>query len=59
MWQEWGKERYIQGKLEGKRPLGRHKRRWEDNMKIDIQRVGWVTWTGFIWLRICTGGGLF
>jgi hypothetical protein len=33
-------------------------RRWEDNTKMDFQEVGWVAWTGLIWLRIGTGGGL-
>ena len=28
------------GKPEGKRPLGRHRRRWEDNIKMDFQEVG-------------------
>jgi hypothetical protein len=28
------------GKPEGKRPLGRPTRRWEDNIKIDLQKVG-------------------
>jgi len=28
------------GKLEGKRPLGIHRRRWEDNIKIYIPEVG-------------------
>ena len=28
------------GKPEGKRPLGRPRRRWEDNIKMDIQEVG-------------------
>jgi len=28
------------GKPEGKRPLGRPKRRWEDNIKMDLQEVG-------------------
>jgi len=28
------------GKPEGKRPLGRLRRRWEDNIKMDIQEVG-------------------
>jgi len=28
------------GKLEGKRPLGRPRRRWEDNIKMDLQEVG-------------------
>jgi hypothetical protein len=25
---------------DGKRPLGRHRRRWEDNIKMDLQEVG-------------------
>jgi hypothetical protein len=37
----------------GKRPLGRPRRRWEDNIKMDIQEVG----LGSSWLRIGTGGG--
>ena len=28
------------GKLEGKRPLGRPRRRWEDNIKMNLQEVG-------------------
>jgi hypothetical protein len=31
------------GKPEGRRPLGRLGRRWEDNNKIDLQEVGWVS----------------
>ena len=30
----------LLGKLEGKRPLGRPRRRWEDNIKMDVQEVG-------------------
>jgi len=30
----------LVGKPEGKRPLGRSRRRWEDNMKVDLQEVG-------------------
>ena len=32
--------RVLVGKLEGKRPLGRPRRRWEDNIKMDLQDVG-------------------
>jgi hypothetical protein len=32
--------RVLVGKPEGKRPLGKHMRRWEDNIKIDLQEVG-------------------
>jgi hypothetical protein len=35
-----GVYRFMVGKPEGKRPLGRPRRRWEDNMKIDLQEVG-------------------
>ena len=50
--------RVFVGKLEGERPLGRLRRRWEDNMNMDRHEVGWGPWTGLIWLRIWTGGGL-
>ena len=32
--------------------------RWEDNIKVDLQDVGWGRWTGSIWPRIGTGGEL-
>ena len=35
-----GVYRFLVGKPEGKRPLGRPKRRWEDNIKMDLQEVG-------------------
>jgi len=35
-----GVYRVLVGKPEGKRPLGRPRRRWEDNIKIDLQEVG-------------------
>jgi hypothetical protein len=42
MWHAWGRRVYrlLVGKPEGKRPLGRPRRRWEDNIKIDLQEVG-------------------
>jgi hypothetical protein len=43
---------------EGRRPLGRPRRRWEDNIKIDLMEIGFGEWFGFIGLRIGTGGGL-
>jgi len=45
------------GKPEGKSPLGRPRRRWEDNIKLDLQEVGYGVWTLSNWLRIGTGGG--
>jgi hypothetical protein len=50
--------RVLVGKTEGKRPLGRHSRRWEDNIKLDLQELRWSEWTVLIWLRTGTGGGL-
>ena len=48
--------RVLVGKPEGKRPLGRPRRRWEDNIKMDLREVGgggdWM-WS---WLRIGTDG---
>ena len=35
-----GVYRVLVGKPEGKRPLGRPKRRWEDNIRMDLQEVG-------------------
>ena len=35
-----GVHRVLVGKPEGKRPLGRPRRRWEDNIKMDLQEVG-------------------
>ena len=49
-----GAHRVLVGKPEGKRPLGRTRRRWEDNIKMDLQEVGGVVGTGWSWLRIGT-----
>jgi hypothetical protein len=40
--------RLIVGKQKGKRPLGRPRRRWVDNIKLDILEIGWggVDWIG-------------
>jgi hypothetical protein len=39
------KYRVLVGKPEGKRLLGRPRRRWEDNIKVDLQKIGWgVDW---------------
>ena len=53
-----GAYRVLVEKPEVKRPPGRPKRRWEDNIKIDLEGVGWDAWTTLIWLKIGTGGGL-
>jgi hypothetical protein len=49
----------LVGKPEGKRPLRRQRRRWVDNIKMDLrERENGVVWNGLIWLRIGTVGGL-
>ena len=46
------------GKREGWKPLGRPRRKWEDNNKMDLREVGGGARTGSIWPRIGTCGGL-
>jgi hypothetical protein len=43
MWHEWrrGSYRVLVGRPEGRRPLGRPRIRWEDNIKMDLQEVVW------------------
>jgi hypothetical protein len=43
-----GGYRILVGRPEGKRPLGRPRRRWEDNIKIDLKEVGW----GMDWIEL-------
>jgi hypothetical protein len=52
--------RILVGMPEGKRPLGRPRRRWVNNIKMDLGEIGWdgLDWIGLIWLRIGTSGGL-
>jgi hypothetical protein len=41
--------RILVGKPEGKRPLGRPRRRWVDNIKMDLREVGW---DGMDWIDL-------
>jgi hypothetical protein len=43
-----GAYRILVGEPEGRRQLGRLRRRWEDNIKIDLQEVGW----GMDWIEM-------
>jgi hypothetical protein len=36
--------RILVGKQEGKRPLGRPRRRWVDNIKMKLREIGWDGW---------------
>jgi len=52
-----GVYRILVGKAEGKRPLGRPRRRWEDNIKTDLKEVGCG---GMDWIELAqhrAGGG--
>jgi hypothetical protein len=44
-----GAYKALVGKPEGRRPLGRPWRRWEDNIKMDLQEVGWG---GMDWINL-------
>jgi hypothetical protein len=45
-------------KPEGKKPLGRPKRRGEDNISMDLMEMGRKVWTGCMWLMIGASGRL-
>ena len=52
-----GVYRVLAGKPEGKRPLGRPRRRWEDNIKMDLQEVG-CWWGGVVdWIELAQDRG--
>jgi len=57
MVEESGVYRVLVGKPEGKRPLGRPRRRCVDNVGMDLQESRVGVWTGLGWPRIETGGG--
>jgi hypothetical protein len=44
MGEDRGVHRVLVGKRERKRPLGRPRRRWEDNIKMDLQEVEGASW---------------
>jgi hypothetical protein len=50
--------RVLMGKPEGKRPLARPRRRWEDGIKMDLREIGGGVWSGFTRLRMGIVGGL-
>ena len=56
-WEGRGMYRVSVGKSGRKRPLGRPRGRWEDNIKMDLQEVRCEVWTGPSWHSIGTGGG--
>ena len=49
MGEKRGVYRVLVGKPEGKRPLGKPRRRWEDNIKMDLKELGYV---GMDWIEL-------
>jgi hypothetical protein len=49
MGEKRGAYRILVGRPEGRRPLGRPRHRWKDNIKMDLQAVGWV---GMDWIEL-------
>jgi len=52
-----GVYRVLVRKPERKRPLGRLRRQWEDNIKMDLPEVGCGVGTSSSWHKIGSGGG--
>jgi hypothetical protein len=52
MWERRDAYRDLVGRREGKRPLERPRRRWEDNIKMVLQEVGWG---GMDWIDVAEG----
>jgi hypothetical protein len=50
--------RILVGKPEGKRPLGKHRRRWDDNIKMDLAEIEWGDMDWIDLANIGTSGGL-
>ena len=57
MGEDRGVHRVLMGKPEGKRPLGRPRRRWEDILRWIFRKLEGVVGTGWSWLTIRMGGG--
>jgi hypothetical protein len=53
MQHEWGEKsnayRILMGKTEGMKPLGRPRRRWVDNIRMDLGEIGW---DGMDWIEL-------
>jgi hypothetical protein len=49
MWEKKNAYGILVGKPEGKRPLGRPRRRWVDNINIDLREIGW---DGMDWIDL-------
>jgi hypothetical protein len=52
-----GAYRVLVGRSKGKRPLGKSRHRWKNNIKMDLQEVGYGAMDRIIWLMTGRGGG--
>jgi hypothetical protein len=52
MWTKKNAYRILLGKPEGKRPLGRSRRRWVNNIKMNLRETGW---DGMDWIDLAQG----
>jgi hypothetical protein len=57
-WEKRNAYKFSAGLPEGTVTHERPMRRRENNIKMDLEEIGWGMWTAFIWLRIGTSGGL-
>jgi hypothetical protein len=62
VWHVWGERRdayrVVVPGTSGKETRVRSRRRWEDNIKMDLKEIGRGAWSGLFWLKIGTLGGL-
>jgi hypothetical protein len=47
--------RVLVGKLEGKKPLGRRRRKWDDNIEMDLREI---RWGGMDWIDVAQDKGI-
>jgi hypothetical protein len=53
LWEKRNAYRILMEKLKGNRPLGRPRRRWVDNIKMDLRKIGW---DGTDWIDLAQVG---
>jgi hypothetical protein len=58
MWEMRYVYKILIRKPEGKRPIGRPRGRWEDNITMDHRETGWKVVDWILWLRTGTNGGM-
>jgi hypothetical protein len=59
VWEKRNAPRVFVVKPEGKRPRGRRRHEWGDNIKMDLKKLNGSAWNGLIWLKVGVNGSLF